>query len=150
MQKAEQEKTHLEKEVASAAIVAPHEGIVVGLVEAKAEVSAGQVLARIQDISLLKATLKISEGDAHLLQNEQPISLSAPNLPRQEFKGRISVVASAEHHDGAFEAIINNPERLSLDPNGKATIHCGKQSLWKLGMLRVKRLTIPALHAALR
>lgn len=146
----EKERAQLKAEIEKASIVAPHEGVVVGLPEARSEVTAGQILARVQDISLLKATLKVSEGDAHLLEQEQRVYVSAPNLPRQEFKGHVSFVAEPDQTEGNFQAIVTNPEKLTLDVLGKATILCGKQSFAQRMMNRVKRLTMPSLQAALK
>jgi putative peptide zinc metalloprotease protein len=101
-------------------------------------VDRSDVLVEVSDLDPVRVQLSVEESDIHDVRVAYPVSLKVRALPFEEFRGRVTYVASDADTSGGsrqFDVLteIENPGlMLKLGMSGYSKISCGKSSLLSL------------------
>lgn len=93
---ARQELAQTEERLQMATFISAMDGVVLltGAEEGN-EVNEGTLLIKVGDDSQLEVSAEINEIDAAMVKTGQPVELSCPSFPDQQFKGKITRVGAA-------------------------------------------------------
>jgi multidrug resistance efflux pump len=147
----EVERRHLEEKLQRLAIVSPITGVITTpkLKERVGEhVPHGALIAKVHQLTTIKAQIAIPEKEIADAQLGQPVVLKARAVPEETFSGKvISIAPTASKTEDALgqrtifvtTEIDNKVLRLRPEMTGHAKIHCGQRRVGELMARRMAR-----------
>jgi RND family efflux transporter MFP subunit len=107
----------IKQQLADANITAPLTGVITKKeVEVGEYIGTGATIAKVVDISKLKATVQVSERDIYKLTDDIPVTITTDVLPGKQFKGSVTFVSPAgdDSHNYDVEIAFDNDSRIPL------------------------------------